>query len=60
MSGHLVPIWVFWCFSITSIYISMENELLYGLGSFDIVWKYHFLAGPDIDLSDKWCVHLGL
>ena len=60
MSGHLVPIWVVWCFSITSIYISMENEFLYGLGSFDIVWKYHFLACPDIDLSDKWCVHLGL
>ena len=38
----------------------MENEFLYGLGSFDIVWKYHFLACPDIDLSDKWCVHLGL
>ena len=60
MSGHLVPIWVVWCFSITSIYISMENEFLYGLGSFDFVWKYHFLACPDIDLSDKRCVHLGL
>ena len=60
MSGHLVPIWVVRCFSITSIYTSMKNEFSYGLGSFDIVWKYHFLACPDIDLSDKWCVHLGL
>ena len=38
----------------------MENEFLNGLGSFDIVWKCHFLACPDIDLSDKWCVYLGL
>ena len=38
----------------------MENEFLYGLGSFDIVWKYHFLACPDIDPSDQWCVYLGL
>ena len=38
----------------------MENEFLYGLGSLDIVWKYHFFACPDIDLSDKWCVYLGL
>ena len=37
MSGHLVPIWVVWYFSITSIYVSMENEFLYGFGSFDIV-----------------------
>ena len=38
----------------------MENEFLYGLGSFDIEWKYHFLACPNIDLSDKWCVYLCL